>query len=270
MIQLMKLLRDSGNFNVHVACLNAGGELRHFVDEMNFAEVPEFPLTSFYDRNMLTQSRRFAEHLHARDISIIHTHDFYSNIFGMAGARLANVRARIASKRETLGLRSRAQAKLELLTFKWADAIVVNAEAVRKHLLQAGVANAKPTVIYNGLDLSHFQFDSDPTQARQLLSDLLPKTFDYHRPQIVTIVANMHHEVKNYPMFLRAARRVYDSFPNTAFLLVGDGGLTESLRQLAADLGISNSTVFLGYCTNVPDLLRISDVCALSSKAEGF
>lgn len=270
MIQLMKLLRNSGNFNIHVACLDAGGELRQQVDEMNFDEIPEFPLTSFYDRNMLTQLKRFVAHLRARKIEIIHTHDFYSNIFGITGSRLANINSRIASKRETLGLRSPAQTRLELLVFKLANAIVVNAEAVRAHLLKAGVAETKTIVIHNGLDLDRFKLDSDPSDRRHLLSTLLPEDLINDQVRVITMVAGMHHDVKNYPMFLRAARRVVDVFPTAVFLLVGDGTLINSLRQLAAELGISRQALMLGHRSNVPDILCASDACVLSSKAEGF
>ena len=43
-----------------------------------------------------------------------------------------------------------------------------------------------------------------------------------------------------------------------------------SLRALAGELGIDDCTFFLGRCELLADLLSISDVCVLSSKAEGF
>jgi L-malate glycosyltransferase len=71
-------------------------------------------------------------------------------------------------------------------------------------------------------------------------------------------------------MFLRSARRAKDAVPDAAFLLAGEGELTGSLRALAQELGIEDSTFFLGRCENVAELLSISEVCVLSSKAEGF
>jgi len=237
---------------------------------MRFDDIPEFRLTSFYDRNMVTQSRRFAAYLRARDIKLVHTHDFYSNVFGMAGATLAGVRARIASRRETTGLRSVAQKRLELLAFRFARAIVVNAEAVRTHLLTEGVVPSKPIVIYNGVDLNRFPSDLNLTETARWLSTRLPVALTGKDLRFVTMVANMHHEVKDHPMFLRSARRIHNHFPTATFLLIGNGKLTDSLQHMASDLGIRDHTVFLGHCDNVPDLLRLSDVCVLSSKAEGF
>jgi L-malate glycosyltransferase len=87
---------------------------------------------------------------------------------------------------------------------------------------------------------------------------------------VVTIVANMRHEVKDYPMFLRAAARVHKAVPEALFLLAGEGELMESIKALAAELAIIKKTHFLGRCEDVPGLLSVSDVCVLSSKAEGF
>jgi glycosyltransferase involved in cell wall biosynthesis len=58
--------------------------------------------------------------------------------------------------------------------------------------------------------------------------------------------------------------------PEASFLLAGEGELTAHLKALATDLGIQQKTEFLGRCENIGALLKISDVCVLSSKAEGF
>ena len=71
-------------------------------------------------------------------------------------------------------------------------------------------------------------------------------------------------------MFLRAAQRLTKVIPDTAFLLAGEGELQHSLKQLAADLGIDDKTIFLGRSESIAQLLSVSDVCVLSSKAEGF
>ncbi|MEP6913684.1 MAG: glycosyltransferase, partial [bacterium] len=88
--------------------------------------------------------------------------------------------------------------------------------------------------------------------------------------KFVTIVSNMRLEVKNQAMFLRAARRVREVIPAAVFLLAGEGELQSSLQASAKDLGLKDAALFLGRCQSVADLLSISDVCVLSSKAEGF
>jgi len=80
----------------------------------------------------------------------------------------------------------------------------------------------------------------------------------------------MRLDVKDHPTFLRAARRVYGELPHCSFLLVGEGERMEALRTLAAELGLMENVYFLGRCERIADVLSVSDVCVLSSKAEGF
>ncbi|HEY2974426.1 MAG TPA: glycosyltransferase, partial [Pyrinomonadaceae bacterium] len=54
------------------------------------------------------------------------------------------------------------------------------------------------------------------------------------------------------------------------FVLAGEGNLTKGLKLMSQDLGISANSFFIGRCDHVADLLHISDICVLSSKAEGF
>ena len=269
MVQLTGLLHASGRYNVHVACLQPDGPLRASLDRLNI-DIPSFPITSFMNRSMVTQSRRFAAYLREHKIDLIHTHDFYSNIFGLAGATLARVPVRIASKRETTGVRSPAQRLTELWAFRLADAIVVNAAAVRAHLLAEGVAAVKPVVIHNAVNLTRFPVDLEVSAAKELLFSRLPVKVEQGHPAFVTMVANMHFEVKGHRMLLRAARRVCDLLPNAVFLLIGEGKCQEMFQELAFELGLGNNVIFLGHRTNIPEFLQLSDVCVLSSIAEGF
>src|SRR2546423_705982 len=102
-VQLVRLLAASGRYRPLVACLSGEGLLREEVERLGLGEIPEYRLTSFHDRNFAAQLRRFGRFLRDNDVDIVHAHDFYTNVFGMAGASLARVSARVASKRETEG-----------------------------------------------------------------------------------------------------------------------------------------------------------------------
>jgi len=266
-VQLVRLLHESGRYRVHVACLSAEGMLRAEIEKLNLGETAEYSLTSFYNRNMVRQVRRFARFLRQHEVDIIHTHDFYTNIFGMAGAALARTPVRIAARRETNGVRTGAQKFTERVAYKFADAVIANAEAVRRQLIAEGVPEQKTRVVYNGLDMRRVRL---PEGVRRDEAFAKLNVQHINGRQYVTIVANLRLAVKDHPMFLRAAERVRESVPEATFLLAGEGDLTGSLRTLAAQLGLQESAIFLGRCEHVAELLSISDVCVLSSKAEGF
>jgi glycosyltransferase involved in cell wall biosynthesis len=264
MIQMAQLLRDSGDYEVHAAAVSTGGVLRPEIERLRIPIV-DFPLTSFYDANMARQTRRLVSYIKEHQIQVVHTHEFYSNIFGMTGAALARVRGRIASKRETTGTRTRAQTTVENTAFRLAHAIVANATVVKEQLIGEGLSSEKIIVIHNGLDLSRFRQNGNVTEALQRL-DL---TNISGRP-VITMVANFEFRVKDHPMLLRAAQRVVAEVPEAIFVLAGEGELKEEMQKLAEDLGLKESCLFIGRCASVPDLLAASDICVLSSQAEGF
>lgn len=264
MIQMVKLLHESGDYRVHVASLDTGGVLRPLIERLQ-VPIIDLPLTSFYDANMVRQTRQFVSYLKQHQIAIVHSHDFYSNIFGMTGASLARVRGRIASKRETTGTRSRAQSTVERNAFRLAHAVVANATAVKEQLIDQGVRGDKIEVIYNGLDLTRFPQEGTADDALRRVNLEAIRG----RP-VVTMVANFEYRVKDYPMLLRTAKRVVSEVPDAMFVIAGEGILRAETEKLAAELGVSESCVFTGRCANVPDLLAASDICLLTSQAEGF
>jgi len=272
-LELARLLHDGGKYEVYLASLKPDGVLRTSIEDLSLGEIRSYPLKSFYDRNAIAQLRRFVHHLSSSRIDLLHTHDFYTNIFGMTAGFLAGVKVRIASRRETNGMRSTAQRQAQRLAYSFAHQIVANSESVRRKLVEEGVNDKRIKVIHNGLNLQRVMAPVNVSREEAFKalglrgagdgSNRVPKHF-------VTIVANMRHEVKDYPMFLRAAQRVSKAVPDVGFLLAGEGQLQESIEQLAAQLEIAGSTFLLGRCENIAQLLNVSDVCVLSSKAEGF
>lgn len=266
-VQLTRLLHEQGHYRVRVASLDGTGLLREEVERLGLGEVPSYPLKSFYDLQMVTQLRRFARFLKEQEIAVVQTHDFYSNVFGMAAAALAGVPVRIAARRETGGVRSAAQKLVERGAYRLAHAVVANCEAVRQQVIAEGTRAEKAVTIYNGLEMERVTLGPDFRRDEALAFFGLPR--DGAR-RFVTIVANLRLPVKDHPTFLRAARRVREVLPEAAFVIAGEGELTEPMRAFAAGLGLAEHAFFIGRCADVARLLAVSDVCVLSSRAEGF
>jgi len=264
-LQLLRQLHESGQVCVRLACLQDRGLLKAEAEQLALGEIREYPLTSFYDLNFARQLRRFIAYLKQNQIDVVHTHCFYTNIFGMAGAYLARVPARFTSKGETDGFRSAMQKRAERMSFRLAHRVIANCLVVQNQLIREGVNPKRIIQHYNGLDLDRFSARGDFMRADVLARFGLPS-----KRRLITIVANLRNQVKDHPLFLRAAARVHATVPDAAFVIAGEGELMPSLRQLAIDLGIAEDVHFLGRCDDVASLLRASNVGVLSSKAEGF
>jgi L-malate glycosyltransferase len=274
-VQLTRLLRESGTFPVYVATLDNNGPLRSELEQIGIQDVPEYRLSSFRDSNAVVQLRRFVRYLRTNNIELVHAHDFYTNIFGMVAATLAQVPVRIASRRES-AVRVAKQRMVERGAYRLAHRVVANCEEVRQQLIRdEGLPPEKVVTLYNGLDMRRLVVESD-VESRKLLAELKLPAEGSRR--FITIVANMraHFQgpnplgLKDHPTFLRAAARVHQVVPEAAFVIAGEGELLEDTRALAAELGLERDVFFLGRCERVAQLLSVSDICVLSSSSEGF
>ncbi len=264
-LQLLRQLHESGECKVHLAVLQDRGSLRAEAEAMGIGDILEYPLTSFYDLNFVKQLGRLRSYIKANKIDVVHTHCFYTSMFGMTGAFLSGARARITSKGETDGFRTPMQKRAERVSFRLAHRVIANCLVVQNQLIREGVNPARIIQHYNGLDLQRMKVQPGLNRKDARAAFGWPDS-----RRFVTIVANLHNPVKDHPMFLRAAARVRAAVPDAAFVIAGEGELIEDHRKLAAQLGIQEDVFFTGRCEDVGKLLFASDIGVLSSKAEGF
>jgi glycosyltransferase involved in cell wall biosynthesis len=231
----------------------------------------EYPITSLYKWSTLCQQIKLARYLRWNGISIVHTYNFYPNVFGIPAARLAGVPHIVASIRDTGAYLNPLQAKAQRIACMMADSIIANADAVRSWLESQGHPPEKIRVIRNGVDLTRF--------AAQLGVPRLHREFGLSdRAPLIAVLARLSR-VKGIDDFVRAASGVASRFPEARFVVFGDSSHTgdplelayaDELRQLAATLGIGDRLFFAGYRTDVAELLPEISLSVLPSHTEGL
>ncbi len=265
-IQVVRLLIDSGEYNVLVATLNKDGILLGDLERLGFSQIPEFGLTGFFNLRFLKQLFICRKYLRSNEIDIVQTHDFYTNVFGITAAKLAGIPVKIASKRETGDVRTKWQQRVENWIFSLADSIIANSQSVKNYLSKQSIPAPKIRVVHNAVDPARLR--AKETSRPAICAGFgLPAEREI---KYVTHLANLRHNVKNQEMLLRAAKRLYEEFPEVHYIFAGEGGRIAELSALAAKLEVENTTHFIGGCTTVPELLSITEIGVLTSLAEGF
>jgi glycosyltransferase involved in cell wall biosynthesis len=264
---LLRQLHASGRCRVHLACLQNRGSLRAEADQLSIGEIHEYALNSFYDLNFVRQLRLLGQFIKEKEIDVVHTHCFYTNIFGMTGAFFAGVRGRVTSKGETEGFRTPMQKRAERAAFRLSHRVIANCLVVQNQLIREGVSPSKIIQHYNGLDQERLKVRVGLRREEALAAFGLPQE---PTRRYISIVANLRNPVKDHAMFLRAAVRVRAAVPDAGFVIAGEGELMDDLCELANQLGIQDDVFFIGRCDSVADLLFASDIGVLSSKAEGL
>ena len=75
---------------------------------------------------------------------------------------------------------------------------------------------------------------------------------------------------KNQIALLKSKANVIKANPNTHILLVGKDSLNGKVQKLARRLDIHNNVHFLGYRSDIPQLLKIADLYCSTSRQEGL
>ncbi len=280
-IELLKRL-DRQRFDIRLAALRIEGP---FYEEIasQFPDVPEFRLTSFYNRNALKQLGRLQALLKRERINIIHTHGFYDSLFGAMAGRLSGAQV-IASQRH-LQLSSRKVHDWgSRAIHRLADKIVVNSEAIRDSIIKGNRTTArKIIVIRNGLcdalhppaikDLSLIDMNLN-AGANDELKGLAHNAICCElglsaQTKIVGMVARLV-AVKGHRYFIEAAARVAREDERVHFVLVGDGPLKNEIANQAKQLGIGERMHLLGDRSDARLLVSSFDVSVLTSLSEGL
>ena len=146
------------------------------------------------------------------------------------------------------------------VVYRWPDAIVTTAEMIRRRMIaDNGVRPERIISIPTGIDLEKFDPGLDPGDIRGELG-LAPE----HR--VVTMVAVLR-SWKRHEIFLEAAARLIPDRPDLRFLVVGDGPGRKRVSNKIKELNIEDQVIMTGYRTDIPRILAVTEICALTSES---
>ncbi len=249
---------DRDQFEPHVGCFSAQGLLSQ---EVRAAGVPivEFPVRSFSRPGTLQAARRMGEYIRDNKIGIVHTFDAPANVFGVFAARAYGAPIVISSQRAYRHLSGGALLKLLRMTDRLVDRVVVNCEAVRKHLIEdERVPVRLIRVCYNGLDTG--RFGPAPRSRPVEVGDAA----------LVIGVACVLRPEKGLRTLVDAFAKIASFFPKVKLLMVGSGPSLDEIVERCRDSGLADRCVFVPAVSNVEAWLHAFDIFILPSLSEAL
>ncbi|HEU4522651.1 MAG TPA: glycosyltransferase, partial [Thermoanaerobaculia bacterium] len=157
---------DASRFEVHFGCLRRFGHLLEPVQERGIPVV-DYEISSFLSRRALTAQFRLARDIRRNNVDIVHTYNFYANVFAIPAAKLGGARI-VASIRDMGAYLSPRQRAMQRHVCRLADRILVNAAAIRDWLVEDGYRAEKITVIPNGIETPDLDRSPAPSIRREL------------------------------------------------------------------------------------------------------
>ena len=151
------------------------------------------------------------------------------------------------------------------LLYSFPDKVVAVSKSVAQLLrTEHNVSDSKLNVIYGWVDENKFNINTSCGNLREELN--------ISNCQVVgTVGAINKPKGKGQEILIRAAAILRDNFPNTRYLIVGDGDLKSDLQELTSKLGLDKIIIFTGFKGNVEKYICAMDIfCLLSWDTEAF
>jgi glycosyltransferase involved in cell wall biosynthesis len=204
---------------------------------------------------------RLVRLIRAGGYDLVHTHLYRACVYGRFAARLAGVRAVVATEHSlgdsqmegrklTAGIRA-----LYLASERLGSATVAVSPAVADRLRRWGVPSPRIEVIPNGIDVTRFRFD--PARRHRTRRRL-------GLPEDAFVVGGIGRlsAGKRFDVLVQAMARLPDDH---WLLLVGGGPEESALRRTAHEAGVADRVLFTGERPYVPDGSPGPDLPSLTS-----
>jgi glycosyltransferase involved in cell wall biosynthesis len=193
----------------------------------------------------------------------VETFTIHSNLIGMVLAWAAGVPVRIATHHGWSINTPLWQRKLEakVVNLGFAQRMAAISLNIRQQAIQLGISSNRISVIYNGLQLP----EPDPNARLKLCHELEIKKTTH----LILTTGRLTPE-KGISYFLQAAVKVQDKYPDTLFLICGDGILRNELEQQSNRIGINDHVRFLGYRQDAIGIAQAADIYVQPSLMEGL
>ena len=228
--------------------------------EVKQAGVPVLNLevTSLASPNIVRSALQLSRWIRQNRIRVVHAFDA-SAVFAAPVARMLRVPLVLASTlghRDLFDPRTKKQVRW---TDRLVDAVVVNCEAMRRHMIDDyGTPPNRTILCYNGVETSEFFPKPGPKPTPVADASFVIGAVCVLRPE------------KRMEMLVEAFARVCNLRPGMKLLIVGSGPELPKLQAKAVELGVENDCLFMPAVPAVASYLRAMEIFASCSSSEAF
>ena len=219
-------------------------------------EAFELPMSHSFD---LKIAGHLIELIKKRNIHIIHTHGYKSDIIGVIAARKAGIKVVVTPH----GFENASDLKLRIFIWmgcqvmRFADKVVPLSPQLCQDVAKYGVKSPKLEYIQNGVDLSEVEAQrAKPVNKNPNIKHVGFVGQMISRKNIFDLLDILDHLQKKYG--------------NLKLSLLGDGEQRQELEQYAASLSSRSKIHFLGFRDDRLELLQQFDLFAMTSTLEGI
>jgi len=201
---------------------------------------------------------RLTKLIHEKQIDVIHTHGYKSDIIGVLAARKAGIPCIVTPHgfENTKDIKLRLFIWLGCQAMRFATKVVPLSEQLLQDCQRMGISNDLIQYIQNGVDLTEVEEQTEPERNSST-------------EKRIGFIGQMISR-KNIIDLLDIFDALHTKHPNTRLILLGDGDQRKKLEQHAQTLASKNHIDFLGFRNDRLELLKSFDLFAMTSTLEGI
>jgi len=246
----------------HVGYLNGIGNMHDEFSQLG-AQVADFSGRG----SSLARVKRIREYIRAHHVLLVHSHTPRALLLTEAALGTGRSPVHVTTKHILNSPGDRRfgwiYALLDRVLLYFPDHLVPVSEKVYREIMACPFMNPdRVTMIRNAIEQQSFHVAEQRESCRS--------EFGLNPDSIVIGSSGRLEKVKRYDLMLRGFATVFERFPNSKLMLIGDGSLKTGLEQLANELRIADAVIWTGFRTDVPRLLAAMDIYVQSSVNEGL
>ena len=220
----------------------------------------ELPMKGRFDFRVI---RSLVELIRERDIDIIHTHGYKSDIIGVIAAKLAGIKCMSTPHgfEESDDWKLNQFIRLGGWTLRYFDLIVPLSVELCNDIRKFGVPEKKIVYVRNGVDLTAIDFRT-PSEAHA-------KSGQAEDARTIGFIGQLIGR-KNVADLLDVFERVATDYPQVRLVLLGDGDSRQQYERYAAAMDSADRVHFKGFLNNPLQHLDGFDLFVMTSTREGI
>lgn len=267
MLLLAKFL-DKKNFNVHLIC-SESESLKKWAKkiENEGVKVHKIKVKSKHDKKFYFRTKKVIKDY---KIDLLHAHVWNpaSCRWGLLAAKSSKIKF-IITEHDPFKL-----SKIKDLFKKWVLKNCSKIIAVSKEnqkLLKKLYPNfsKKTIVIHNGLDIEWWNSQTLKFTEKDIIK-IKTKTFHAHEDTLILTCISELHPRKGVDKLIKSLKNIVKIYSNVKLVIIGEGKESKNLKNLTKNLNLENHVTFLGRQSNIPQLLKSSNIFVLGSNREAF
>lgn len=214
----------------------------------------------------LTMLKRMRSEMRARDIDIIHAHNFVPNYHVAAATLFMRDRPVQVCTCHDMGTRlsNDRLRKLFAWSLKHTDGVaMVGRQVYDRYIGEKLVDASRATTVLNGTPVERFA----PSEGRRHVAR---ERLGMQPDELLIGAVGRLVDLKNHKLLIEAMPVLLQQYPNVRLAVIGGGPLEAQLKAQVESLGLVGKVQILGQRTDVADLTPGFDIFAMPSLTEGL